>query len=409
MTRRSLETLIGAAFFLAAGLSLVAVVQVGRLSPFEERQVVWVRFDDVRFLSKGNNVRVGGLDVGRVDDLTLLDDGVLVRLVVDKDVVIRERYRIVVRPLTTLGGQYVELGTGDPRRARVASSRAQPFLGVPEAELTKTISSTISEVEPYVVSAVAHMSEVFDKISSAQGTLGKLLDEDAFPRDVRNVTQRFESTTRQLRTMTSRIYDAQGTLGKLLYDPRFGELAEGLSGRLRSIGDKVAAGTGAVGALAGDEELQAAIDAAREHLAAVLDAVTAEDGVLAAGGRAERIRDDLARTLDHLARIQEAISEGKGPALAITQDPDVARDLERTREHLALFARRPPNSTLARLRSEPSLVGQLGLGQMQGLGSNPEVADIPPVTTSLQGFIRGRFEPPPRGGLNLTSSSSDDE
>jgi len=398
LSRASIETLVGFLATCTAVLLVVTLIQVGRLSPLRELQTIWVRFDDARYLSKGNNVRVDGMDVGYVAELTLLDSGVLVKLITEPEVVVREKYKIMVRSLTTLGGQYVEIVAGDSSRARVRSSREKPFEGVAEPELMKAVSAMFSEAEPHIVSAVANMGEVFEKVSTAQGTLGKLLAEDGFQQDFRKVSQRFEATTKQMNAMLAKVTEASGTLGMLLYEPRFGEAVSGLTDRVGSIGRKVGGGTGVVGAVATDEGLGEAIESARAHLDAILESLTAEDGIMNAGGRAAKMREDLSTTIENLGRVQEALAEGRGPLIAVTQDPDVQRNLERTRAHLAAFADRPQHNNLARIQTEQPFLTEL-MRAFQNYGGNNEITDVPPVSGAVMGYIRGQFEPPPRGGL----------
>lgn len=65
--------------------------------------------DDAASLRPGLQVRVAGIPVGKVEDLSLESDQVLVRLAVDRHVFVGEQSQVDVRMLTLVGGYFVNL------------------------------------------------------------------------------------------------------------------------------------------------------------------------------------------------------------------------------------------------------------------------------------------------------------
>jgi phospholipid/cholesterol/gamma-HCH transport system substrate-binding protein len=82
-----------------------AAVYVG---PPNQRSVVFYT-DDAASVRPGDDVRIAGITVGKVEDLAIEADQVKVRATVDKDAFVGDQSQIQVRMLTVVGGYYVNL------------------------------------------------------------------------------------------------------------------------------------------------------------------------------------------------------------------------------------------------------------------------------------------------------------
>src|SRR5688572_14250525 len=101
MTRRErVETIVGAGLVLTLAALAFAVTVIGEFNPLLGREKIHVVFEDVNFLDVGAVVRVGGVNVGLVESLDLLDDGVITVLSVDRGLTVHPGNRILVRSLT---------------------------------------------------------------------------------------------------------------------------------------------------------------------------------------------------------------------------------------------------------------------------------------------------------------------
>jgi phospholipid/cholesterol/gamma-HCH transport system substrate-binding protein len=121
MKRRKLSAVIArVALFTAVCLvftfTLIAVF--GQLR-FEDRTGYHAVFTNISGLKPGNFVRIAGVEVGKVGDLTLHRDGtVTVDFAVDKGLRLTEGTKAVVRYENLIGDRYLALveGAGPPRR-----------------------------------------------------------------------------------------------------------------------------------------------------------------------------------------------------------------------------------------------------------------------------------------------------
>ncbi|RME73752.1 MAG: MCE family protein, partial [Planctomycetota bacterium] len=77
------ELIVGVVFFAILGTLAFFTVVVSGVNPFNPPKKLFVYFDKgVSGLRKGNVVRISGMEVGKVDDMRLIEKGVLVKLVV---------------------------------------------------------------------------------------------------------------------------------------------------------------------------------------------------------------------------------------------------------------------------------------------------------------------------------------
>jgi phospholipid/cholesterol/gamma-HCH transport system substrate-binding protein len=143
---------------------------------------------------------------------------------------------------------------------------------------------------------VASIRKMTDKISAGEGTLGKLIHDDALYNNLRDASDKLakgegtigkllndetvyndlKATMANLQDVSGRLANGEGTLGKLLSedDKLYQDLSASMA-NLRTITDKVGSGEGTLGKLINDDqvyteaqkllgELRAAIDDMRE-------------------------------------------------------------------------------------------------------------------------------------------------
>lgn len=78
------------------------------VAPPGQRQVVF-HTDDAATLRPGDAVRIAGVNVGRIKDLTIETDRVRVRALVDQDAFVGDQSQIQVRMRTVAGGYYTSI------------------------------------------------------------------------------------------------------------------------------------------------------------------------------------------------------------------------------------------------------------------------------------------------------------
>ncbi len=227
-------------------------------------QMMTVRFDDVGTLSVGDKITVSGVRKGKVDDLRLTENGVLVRLQLYQDVVLRRDAVFTIKNLGVMGDRFVAINPGKDSVLydlnRVAEGRYDT--GIPEVmgmmgdmvtqlhelvlSLRRTVASdsalrsfnnTVSNLESVSASMVSYVERhqnSFDKTAenfvSASRRLDDLLARSDAPVDstlkrldrvsseVEVIVQQLDSVAAAARRFADRVEVEEGTLQMLVED-----------------------------------------------------------------------------------------------------------------------------------------------------------------------------------------------
>ncbi|OBF19899.1 MCE family protein [Mycobacterium kubicae] len=137
--RRKLSSIIArvALFTVVCLLFTFTLIAVFGQLRFEDRTDYHAVFTNISGLKSGNFVRIAGVEVGKVGDLTLNRDGTVhIDFAVDRGVRLTEGTKAVVRYENLIGDRYLALedGPGPPRRlapgATIPLARTSPALDV---------------------------------------------------------------------------------------------------------------------------------------------------------------------------------------------------------------------------------------------------------------------------------------
>jgi phospholipid/cholesterol/gamma-HCH transport system substrate-binding protein len=102
-----------AVFLVVCGLATFALLAVFAQWRFDAENAYHALFTNVTGLKSGNFVRIGGVEVGKVKDLTMQPDAsVLVTFTADQSVVLTEGSKAVIRYDDLIGGRYLALEEG---------------------------------------------------------------------------------------------------------------------------------------------------------------------------------------------------------------------------------------------------------------------------------------------------------
>ena len=254
MQQMSMEVTVGAFMFmvlLALGFFTIILSSENIFAPKHYREIV---FDDVMGLRDGDAVTVRGFKVGKISRLWLMPDGVHLRISTDDPVDIREDYRAEILTSSVLGGKYLQITTGDT--ARPALPEDAILQGTSPVDLIGEATETFAGIRRALVDGgiLADLGETMGglrqlsaNLNAGQGTLGKLLTDDAAYTNFVALSANLEAVARELR-------EGRGTLGRLLADDEIYENLRATSERLREIGDRLTGGQGTLARLLSDDE-----------------------------------------------------------------------------------------------------------------------------------------------------------
>ena len=217
------EAIVGGFMLAVFALLVYFTVIVSGADVFGSRKTVSVdvAFEDVGGLKEHDNVMYRGTKVGSVEKIILGEKSLTVRLDIDRNVILREGYRIAVCNLSMLGGNYLllEEGAGEP-----LSLETYAFIGEKPTDWMRDISSIARNINAItsggeiktIVTNLAHASAsvraATDRIDRGEGTLGRLLSSDA------RLYDGIEASATNIAAISKDLREGRGTLGKLLTD-----------------------------------------------------------------------------------------------------------------------------------------------------------------------------------------------
>lgn len=244
-----------------------------------EKALARIAFTDVGGLKERDNVVYRGMKVGIVEKIELAPTNVLVTVLVDRDVVLREGCHASVSALSLLGGNYLLLEEG--------AGAVQP------------LATTVFRGDPPI--------DWVRDLGKIAGSLNEVLNDGSF----KSIVSNFEATAENVNRIVARVERGEGTAGKLLSrdDTVYRDLREAVAGAKRAVGDA-----------------EKTFDGARktfDHAAAVAERLDRGEGTL---GRLlskdDAVYADLKQTLANAAAISARIERGEGTLGRLTAKDD---------------------------------------------------------------------------------------
>lgn len=266
------ELTVGFFVFAILGALILFTIVLSYDNIFTKSFKMDIVFENVTGLIRGDKVYVQGVDVGRVNEMTIGPDGVMVNLTLKYEVQLREGYDIQVKPSSVLGGKYVAINEG-PRDAATLPE-GTPITGRAPVDFLEEASETLSSLRGSLEEGnlmgnlsdtMASLKVVTKRLEDGEGAVGKLLTEEEVYNDLKQIAA-------DIREVSGRLSRGEGTVGKLLSTDE--TLYQDLKSTLASINDsmaKISRGEGTLGKLVNDDELYNEIMKALAETRAMFD------------------------------------------------------------------------------------------------------------------------------------------
>ncbi|MBR4652072.1 MAG: MCE family protein [Kiritimatiellae bacterium] len=322
--------------FMVAVIALLAyftiIISGVDLIRGRERVRATVEFRDVGGLKERDNVVYRGMKVGSVERISLAPESITVTMLVDRDVMLRESYRVSVAALSLLGGNYLllEEGSGAPLPLETTV-----FKGVPPADWMRDLGEIARNLNDLtsqgnlrnIVTNFESMSEklnaVATRVERGEGTLGKLLStNDQVYVDV-------AATVASAKTIAGRLERGEGTVGKLLSsdDTVYQDLKKTFA-HAAEISDRLAAGEGTLGRLLSkDDAVYRDIQGSVANIKAITARITEGEGLLGKITQDKQMADDASKLLANLKNVSEKLAQGEGTLGKLTSDPELYNEV----------------------------------------------------------------------------------
>lgn len=251
-----MEVTVGAfMFMILLALGFFTII-LSRENIFQETYPVAVVFDSVMGLREGDNVFVRGVDVGKIKELRVENDGVYLLANLDIPLKVHEDYKVEILPTSVLGGRYLHIDEGSDDAPLLPEGDV--LVGLQPIDLIDQASRTITMIKDALDEGgvldnlkmtMQQFRDVSTKLNEGEGTLGKLLTDETVYDDLKEISSNFKEISHRLEA-------GEGTLGRLLSedDRLYQDLSE-TAASLKEITAAISDGEGTLGKLAQDDEL----------------------------------------------------------------------------------------------------------------------------------------------------------
>jgi phospholipid/cholesterol/gamma-HCH transport system substrate-binding protein len=286
--KNTLETRLGIFVMLAAIAAVLLLETVGGIDRFKRGYRVNALFRNVQDLKVGDRVKMAGVEIGRVQDISLTNNRVKVSMKLLRNAEVKTDSTATVKFTGLLGQNFVSIDFGSPGAPR---AEEEFYLGTAEQpdlsammqkldnvatgveNLTKSITGDTLDnlLGPFtdflnanrvpLTATIANLQAVSTQIAQRKGTVGKLIyDETLYNSALTSVTNLQEAaaeirtTVADARRVIDQANSGQGTVGKLLKDEALYRETTASMTSLREILQKINQGQGSVGKLVNDQE-----------------------------------------------------------------------------------------------------------------------------------------------------------
>jgi phospholipid/cholesterol/gamma-HCH transport system substrate-binding protein len=241
-----------AAFFTVCVLGTVGLVTIYGQLRFPEETTYNAIFETVSGLKNGNFVRIAGVEVGKVKDITIRDDAAaVVTFTADDSVVLTEGSRAVVKYDDVIGGRYLALeqAAGSTRKlpagGTIPLDRTAPALDLDA--LIGGFRPLFRALDPNQVNALS--GELIAAFQGQGPTIGSILTQTAaLTNTLADRDELIGQVVGNLNTVLGSLGDNTDKLGEGV--DSLAELVHGLEDRNQDINNAVAYANASAGSIA---------------------------------------------------------------------------------------------------------------------------------------------------------------
>jgi phospholipid/cholesterol/gamma-HCH transport system substrate-binding protein len=332
------EMRVGLLVVATVAILIIFILSISGGIPFFQRNSTYqTRFAAADGLKKGDEVRLAGKNVGKVDSVefgavpTSKDEKpIVVTMIVDTNEVegrIRRDSQAVLAQQGFLGDRVIDITTGTKGAEPIPEGGEIPSA---DQQGLAQIFSGASDIMVQFNTVGKQLQELMDNINQGKGTIGKLLHDDAFYVNLNRTVLEFQQ-------VGARISKGDGTLARLLNDPKLYEDLRGATNNVQGIVADVRAGKGTLGKLINDEEFYrqatdvlAKFNSTTEKLDRIAADIEAGRGTLGKFIKDEKLHDDLQASVASFRNITDRLDKGEGSAGKLLRDDKLYNNLNQT-------------------------------------------------------------------------------
>ena len=279
--KNSLETKLGIFAVLVVLAAWAIMETLGGLQMFQGGYRVNALFATAQELKVGDNVKMAGVEIGRVEKIALTDGKVKVTMKLHPDAVVKTDSKAIIRFTGLMGQNFVAVNFGSPDAPKAVDgamlqTEEQPDLNAVMAKLNDAadgikrfgdafsgdkISNLVGPLVDFVKqnsgnisSAITNIDNITGQIASGDGTVGKLIYKDELYDSALGTVTNLQEAVTEVRSVVTGITNGQGTIGKLVTDDTLFNATTASMTNLNQILLRINQGQGTIGKLVNDQE-----------------------------------------------------------------------------------------------------------------------------------------------------------
>jgi phospholipid/cholesterol/gamma-HCH transport system substrate-binding protein len=335
---KSLERKVGF-FFLVCIVVLSIMLEIGeKWNPFEKQSRYRTYLSSITGLKVGDPVRLAGVDVGRIEDISIQNDKVRIDFYVKPGMRIKTDTIASLRMTNLLGGEFLGLTLGSPAASVLppgSTIQGKDMANIDNivdkvSELTtdtKTFINSLNKNQEVVMGKIStildenrgnlqgtikNLNSITGKFDRGDGSLAMLLNDKTLYRNANEATL-------SLKNIAGKIDKGEGTIGKLVNDDAFYKDAKGAVAGLndgmkdvKEIAAKINSGKGTMGKLVNDESLYNELSDTSKNISAITAKINSGEGTLGKLVNEDTLYRDATAALKKTEKAMEGLGDS-GP------------------------------------------------------------------------------------------------
>jgi len=294
--KNTLETRLGLFVALIVIAAFFIMFIVGGFSRFQHGLQLNALFNTAQELKIGDRVKMAGVEIGRVEDITFETNKVKVTMKVRPDAMIKTDSSATIKFAGLMGQNFVSIDFGSPGARRLDDNQYLATTDQPDL-------SAIMQKLDNVATGVENLTKTFtgDKIDNLLGPFTDFLKQNSDP---------LTATIGNIRSISGQISEGKGTIGKLIYDDSL------YNSTLTTVSN-----------------LQAAADEIRITIAdahKVIDDVNAGQGTLGKLVKDETLYRETTASMTNLKEILQKVNQGQGTVGKLVNDQEFYKNAKLT-------------------------------------------------------------------------------
>jgi phospholipid/cholesterol/gamma-HCH transport system substrate-binding protein len=286
--KNSLETKLGIFVILAVLAAWTIIETLGSADLFSKGYHVSALFDTAQDLKVGDRVKMAGVEIGRVEKISLTDSKVKVTMKLKESANVKTDSKAMIKFTGLMGQNYVNVAFGSANAPKVEhdavlETAEQADLSAIMAKLdnaaagiqniTKVFSGDkidnlmgpltdfFKQNSAPITATIANVKNISSQIAAGQGAIGKMIYDDALYTSALTTVSNLQATTASAqdaiaaaKLVMTDVAAGKGTIGKLLTDDALYNNTAAAMTNVNSILLKVNSGQGTIGKLVNDQE-----------------------------------------------------------------------------------------------------------------------------------------------------------